>query len=305
MAQDTFVRDWSLNGEKPEEDIIHYLNEIQKQYNTVTCFFVSDNTRKYYHPTGVLKKVSETDPQDTWYFRVKNMSEDYEINVDIDTADNQSLNIFINYRVYDFSGNFIGVTGVGLAVNSVQDLIDIYQEKYGRQVYFADLQGQITLSSTNYNLPENIRQISGLSKVVNEILASDGYSGIYTNDGKTVYLNSRLVPEFGWYLLVEQVETRAETRIQYTLFINLAVSLIITVIVLFLANLIIGGYQRRLEKMATTDKLTGIANRQIFHIFLDSLNGTSPTLLNCSCSNLNSLKEVFIVSVLFTKSLIF
>ena len=59
MAKDTFVRDWVLSGEKDEDAIIKYLKEIQVQYGTVTSFFVSDKTRKYYHPTGVLEIVNQ------------------------------------------------------------------------------------------------------------------------------------------------------------------------------------------------------------------------------------------------------
>jgi diguanylate cyclase (GGDEF)-like protein len=44
---------------------------------------------------------------------------------------------------------------------------------------------------------------------------------------------------------------------------------VITVIVLVLANLTIGSYQRRLEDMATTDKLTGATSRQMFGMIFD------------------------------------
>ncbi|MDO9477184.1 MAG: diguanylate cyclase, partial [Pseudohongiella sp.] len=87
MATDTFVRDWALEGEEDSARIISYLNEIQQQYNTITAFYVSDATRQYYHPSGVLKTVSEQDPADAWYFRVRGLQQDYEVNVDTDTAD--------------------------------------------------------------------------------------------------------------------------------------------------------------------------------------------------------------------------
>jgi diguanylate cyclase (GGDEF)-like protein len=53
------------------------------------------------------------------------------------------------------------------------------------------------------------------------------------------------------------------------LIINLSVSLIITLIVLFLVNLTYGGYQRKLELMATTDNLTGAATRQVFDMIFE------------------------------------
>lgn len=73
MATDTFVRDWALSGEDDNTQIIAYLTEIQQEYDTITAFFVSENTRQYYHPSGVLKTVSENDPDDAWYFRVRNL----------------------------------------------------------------------------------------------------------------------------------------------------------------------------------------------------------------------------------------
>ena len=269
MAQDTFVRDWVLGGEMDENAIIRYLKEIQTQYGAVTAFFVSEKTRKYYHPSGVLKRVSETDPQDKWYYRVRNMGTDYEVNVDTDTADKGSMVIFINYRVYDYEGAYIGATGVGLSVNAVLSMISTYQKRYGRKVYFTDREGRIILRRGKSNGTENIRQAPGLSSLAKQILTSPSCSLTYEDNGKTVYLNSRFVPEFGWYLLVEQVGDPAEKRIFKTLMGNLAISIVITGIVLFLAYLTIGSYQRRLEEMATTDKLTGAANRQIFDMLFD------------------------------------
>ena len=269
MAQDTFLRDWTMAGEKDDTAIIRYLKEIQLQYGTVTCFFVSEKTRRYYHISGALKTVSETDPQDAWYFRVQKMREPYEVNVDTDTADKNSMVIFINYRVFDYAGRYIGATGVGLAVNAVRDLIESYQNRYGREIYFIDPEGQVALHSLSYNGPDNIRKVPGLSKHATQILTSPSNALTYSDKGKTIYVNSRIVPQFDWYLLVMQEDDPAESRILNTLMINLTLSFIVTVIVLLLANLTIGGYQRRLEEMATTDKLTGAANRQVFDMLFN------------------------------------
>lgn len=272
MAHDTFVRDWAIGGEEDDAAIIRYLKEIQIRYGAITSFFVSEKTKKYYHPTGVLKRISGTDPQDKWYYRVKAMSDDYEINVDTDTADRQSLTIFINYRVYDYAGHFIGATGVGLSVTAVRALINTYQQRFGRRIYFAGPTGQITLRGKNFAGPENIRRLSGLSQLADQILTRPQHSLTYRDQGKTVYLNSRWVPEFGWYLIVEQVGDPGQRRILNTLMANLVTSVIITLMVLFIANLTIGGYQRRIEKMATTDKLTGAASRQIFDMLFNQAN---------------------------------
>ena len=271
MAQDTFVRDWALDGEKDPQRIVRYLKEIKERYGAVTAFYVSENTRIYYHPSGIHRKVSEDNPRDAWYFRVREMADDYEINVDPDEVNRDAITIFINYRVYDYSGVYIGVTGVGLSVNAVGKLLEVYQNRYGRRVYFTDRQGNVTLRGSRYDGPENIREIEGLAPYATQILSSPGGSYSYTRDGNTVYLNTRLVPEFHWILLVEEEEDLSESRLLHTLLGNLLVCLAITGVVLVLANLTIGGYQRRLEEMATVDKLTGVANRQVFDTMFDQV----------------------------------
>lgn len=269
MARDTFVRDWTLSGEEDEAKIVKYLQEIQKRYGTVTSFFVSERTRKYYHSTGVLKTVAQEDPQDAWYFRVRNMNKDFEINVDRDTANLTSLSIFVNYRVYDYAGHYIGATGVGLAVNAVKNRIEAYQKRYGRRIFFTDRQGIVTMHGPDYNGARDIHETPGLSAYATQILASPSGSFSYQREGREVFVNSRLVPEFQWYLLVEQEGAPGQTRLVRTLLGNLLVCLVITAIVLVFANLTIGGYQRNLETMATTDKLTGAANRQVFGMMFD------------------------------------
>jgi len=76
-------------------------------------------------------------------------------------------------------------------------------------------------------------------------------------------------PEFGWYLFVEQFGDKAIENVRKTLVINLVFSFAITGLILLATNFTIASYQRRLTKMATTDKLTGIYNRRAFDIIID------------------------------------
>jgi len=250
MATDTFLRDWVIEGEVDERQIIKYLKEIQTKHHTFTSFFVSEKTRKYYHADGVLKKVSPDEARDQWYFRVREMKEDYEINVDPDLANKDAMTIFINYRVFDYDNNYIGATGVGLTVGAVKELIEIYQEKYNRTIYFADRRGAIKLAGASFD-----RNINNISQLEYAALLGDKFdtpserSFRYESNGQVIHANIRYVDEFEWYLVIEQSEQETIRQIYTTLLINLVICVVITMIVLVLINVSVTAYQKRIETL--------------------------------------------------------
>ncbi len=263
MAQDTFVHDWIISGEENPESITRYLNNIQQRYQAITAFFISDGSLNYYHSTGILKQIDPSNPQDDWYFRVKKLTTPFEINLDTDTANKSRTTFFVNHKVLDGDNNYLGAIGVGLASEAIQDMIEVYQVRYNRRVYFVDRQGSITLRGQALKDQSNIRQIDGLKDIATQILTSPGGSYEYQLQDKQVFLKTRYVPELDWYLLVEQ-EEHPEQAVQSVLWLNLALSLGITLVVMVLAHFTLGSYQRRLEQMANTDKLTGAITRSAF-----------------------------------------
>ena len=82
MSNDTFLRDWILGGERNMGEIVRYLNEIQRKYNVFTTFLVSDKTKNYYHPRGLIDTINKDNSSDGWYFRFRGHQEPYEINLD-------------------------------------------------------------------------------------------------------------------------------------------------------------------------------------------------------------------------------
>ncbi len=272
MADDTFLRDWVINRETDVRKITNYLDQIKKRFNAVTSFFVSEQSRSYYYSEGILKKVSESEWRDAWYFRVRKMDKPYEINVDFDPANNNAMTIFINHRVYDYNSRFIGATGVGLTVDSVKKMIDDYQQKYRQRIFFLNQEGRVILSAGQEKWPEtDIWQIEGLSGVADRILNETLGSFIYSSGSDTRFLNVRSIPEFGWHLCVEKTEKEAVSGIWKVLFLNILIFIAVTIIFLLASGMIINRFQTQLETLATTDKLTGLHNRQAFEVLIGQL----------------------------------
>ncbi|MEK1906713.1 MAG: sensor domain-containing diguanylate cyclase [Pseudomonas sp.] len=271
MSRDTFLRDWVLAGEQDDEPITRYLREVQEHYGAYTSFFISEKTHTYYQAKGVLKQVSEKEPRDIWYFRVRDMQPLYEINVDLDMANRDAMTIFINYKVFDYQGNFIGVTGVGLTVDAVVKLIDDYQQRYERSVYFVDQGGKVVLTGASggplgARAGQSLNDVPGLQGLLHKLPKPQSGSYEYQEHGRGHFLNVRYIPELEWYLFVDKHEESALADIRHILYFNLLVCLLVSVIVLAVVYLATQRYQQHIAALATTDVLTGLSNRRGFNL---------------------------------------
>jgi diguanylate cyclase (GGDEF)-like protein len=271
MAQNTFLRDWVLSGEKDVPQVTRYLKEIKDSFGTTTSFLISERSRLYYHPEAARRPVREQDERDSWYFRASKMKEPFEISVDVNSAPPHTLTIFINYQLRGYTGEYLGITGVGLTFSKIRERIADYEKKFKRRIFFTDAKGQIVVASdalqeANITLATH----TGASDIAGRILASRTEPiqlSYYAKQGKLgaglVQVNARYVPELKWHLIVEQNESEAISPVRRVLFINLAISALATVLVFLLTLFTVRRYQRRLEYLVTTDSLTGLTSRQI------------------------------------------
>lgn len=265
MASNTFVHDWVASGEQNVDSMSRYLEKIRQDYGAFTVFFISESSRNYYHPTGILQRVDQADPSDAWYFRVRDITQDFEINVDADAANEDKLAVFVNYRVLDGSGQFLGAIGVGLAIDTVKLLLENYNAAFNRVVYFVSRDGRTQLGAMPHGGVSDIHQVPGLQNIAADILsATEQRAFSYQGGEGEVFLNSRYIDELDWYLMVEQRERQMLQPITRTLIFNLLLSLVIAAAVLALAHRVLFSYQRDLEKSAHLDNLTGAYNRHAF-----------------------------------------
>jgi hypothetical protein len=250
MAHDTFLRDWVVKGERDTSEISRYLQEIKTRHNALSSFFVSERSASYYTGSGILKKVSPTEPLDTWYYRVRDLKDDYEINIGTDMANKDVMTIFINYRVFDFAGNYIGATDIGLTMDSMVRRIKDFQQRYQRTIYFVDGTGRvIPFGGDVVNRAMDLHARPGLGAIIDRIMLEKNGGYQYEADGGNCLLNVHYSPELKWYLFVEKDESEALVDVRKTLYINLAICLVITLVVV-LMNVSLSRYQRGIEELA-------------------------------------------------------
>jgi diguanylate cyclase (GGDEF)-like protein len=271
MANNVYTRDWVLNGEQDNKLITRYLQGVQEQYGALTSFFVSDKSLTYYQAKGVLKQVSPTAYRDIWYYDLKRSDAPYAINIDVDLANYDRLTIFINYKVFDYQQNFIGATGIGLQMDAISKLIETYQQRYERRVFFSDANGRLVLTGneggpTGARIGHLLSDITGLEQLTSITPSMQEDTITYEENGRAHLLNVRFIPELNWYLFVDKEDDRDLASIRKSLYLNLLICSVVSIIILSLVHVALGRYQRRLKALATTDQLTGLLNRRGFDL---------------------------------------
>ncbi|EPR34279.1 diguanylate cyclase [Alkalidesulfovibrio alkalitolerans DSM 16529] len=265
MSADAFLKEWATNGERDVSRITDYLRGIQERYGYLSTFFVSAQTLRYYHFKGLHKVLSPASNHDMWYFGFVRSGREYRLDVDTDEASEGTLTIFLNFRVEDASGRLLGVTGVGLRLEHIADLIRSFQERYERTVYLVDWDGRVQVHS-DLSLIErsSIRTMPGVEHLAESILATRGepQSFEFTRDGRDILLTVRHIEDLDWYVIVEQDETAALSHARMNFLRTVGSGLIASLAVILLTLATINRYQRSLERLAVTDELTGAANRR-------------------------------------------
>ncbi|MGE4266184.1 MAG: diguanylate cyclase [Deferribacterales bacterium] len=267
MANDTFVKDWAIGGEKNVTQIKKYLTHIKHKYDFFASFFVSAQTGNYYYYDGILKKISKDTPRDKWYYDFTAKYEPYELTVDTNQAERNTMTIFINHRVHDYDHKLLGVTGVGLELERIKNLLSEYQVRYDRDIFLVDMDGNIQVSARNTVINQlNIKKAPGIGEIAPQILQVSYISGNFEYDSANghMLLTSRYIPELNWFLLVVQNQNSALKNIWQNFIKNTMIGFILTLLILGVIISVINYYHSKLETEPGGDVLMGCFNRQEF-----------------------------------------
>lgn len=273
MANDTFLKDWAAEGEKELDRIERYLSEIKNRYNFHSTFFVSENTGNYYYYKGILKKISQDDSHDVWFYDFIKSGLDYALDVDTDEASKGALTIFINHRLEDDQGRLLGVAGIGIRIDNIGSILKSYQDRFDCLVYMVDEKGLVQVHANQEFIEKlNIADVEGMGRLAKKILEKKTGTNMFEfdRDNRHILVSARYFKGFKWFLIVEEDESASLGDVRGALVRSLAVGFVVTLFVIIVIVFTVNYYQRRLEILATMDDLTGIYNRRRFMEILEN-----------------------------------
>ena len=275
MANDSFVKDWLFNEkDRTDEEIIRYLNGIRSKYNYNSTFLISKESNKYFHYNGLHKIVSEKDKHDSWYFDFLNSDYIYDMDVDQDEADHNLLTLFINCKIFDDNGEVIGVTGVGLKMYYVQNLLESFEDEYDLEAFLLDENGIVQVHSTDdFILERNVFDEPLYKEFKADLLKKDSELHFFDSSGKddSDYIIVRYIEDLNWFLIVRKDTSILRKSFMKQMGYEFLIYILLTLSVIYIVLRVISKHQMKLHDLAQTDSLTGLLNRRGFDIKLKSL----------------------------------
>lgn len=239
-SNNTFLMEWMENDEADQEQIISFLQNINKKYGLFVTI-VDDKSLNYYSNEGFQQQLNEQ--ADPWYFNFRNSKEDRAFNVNY-FKDTGTLKLWINNKIYGRNGQYLGIASVGLDLSKVTDFI--LSKQYGKEgnIMMVDEKGAIKMHKNQEMIDINnkneagktIFSIKGMEKVAADLLKNPGKSYTYSNAKREKYfIIAKFIPEFKWYLLVEVSESEITQRPWIDFIKNIFVGVVIVVLIILLS----------------------------------------------------------------------
>ena len=265
MAHDTFLIDWLSHEEDDVQQIVRYLETIQNKYQMFTAFLVSEKSKSYYTAKGMLDTVDKTPPNNQWYFDFQKAPELNEINIDYNTHMGTELIMFINHKILDSDYHMIGATGIGLKTSYINDMLKIFRQRYQFSVYFVDEKGKVVIAEQSVNKLQNLSDIPELANQLPDIIGKGCQVFDYNQAGEAYLLNRKYIEELDLYLIVEANVNNFTKLAKETLYLNIFISAVITLLISLIIVLYVKKIHLKLDRLASIDELTELPNRRSFH----------------------------------------
>lgn len=273
MANDEFLKGWL--SQEPEnygndtylKQLYSYLKTYQEKYDYTTVFCISEKTGNYYYQDGLNKTITKGDEHDVWYYNFIDSGHEYDLEVDTNEANDNTITVFVNFRVEDNDGRLLGVIGVGLQVSLIEGTITTYEEDYDLSVYIINVRGSANSFDGDTDIfvsEDELGERTGIKEKIELNESDESKMQWFTSGGERKCLITKYNDTLGWYLVLEKdtnsINSTFQEKIKSSVFfmlISLAACIMVTTTVFVI-------YNQRMVVVENTDELTGLPNGKLF-----------------------------------------
>ena len=265
MAHDEFLIN-ALKAESQESEatdtaqIQAYLLRLKELFAYTSACVISNRTHRYYRDDEMHKIIDPVhDAHDIWFAAYSDGGLQFDIRVYRSARNADDSTVFVNVRIEDSDGTFLGVASTGIFVKDIIAALAEYEEKYNIKINLTDRSGLVLLG-TNY---ADIETASLAYLVLSKGQPSNEFR--YMRYSVAGFAATSFVKDLDWYFVVRSERATPASFAQQSFYLFAALLLAVAIYVLYLARKRFHTVQYRSRGKATqTDALTGLPNRNYF-----------------------------------------
>lgn len=197
LARNEFILDWLRNGTDPSQEhlVIRTLNNVKDQYGLTNVSIAHRQTAQYWNQNGFLR-VLKNDSADGWFFGFRDSGQSESMSLYQDT---DALKMFINYQ----DTNGIAMSGIGLAVNQMVDLLNNFKVADTGFVFMTDGTGTVKIHKRSNIIDRDLNRLYG-GDVSRELLSKREFTMTEAEvDGEDMFIASSYIESAGWYVVAQ------------------------------------------------------------------------------------------------------
>lgn len=264
ISADTFLHgalmaEEGLSQEETSAVLAHYLGTLQRQADYASVFVVSERTRCYYTPSGIAKILDpQKEPYDVWYQLFMDSGRDYALVSNRDHLNGYRWTLFVNCRILDKDGSVLGVCGVGILLDTLQEQLSEFESAYDVKISLVQSDGLVQVDTDSNNIASTY-----LFEAIAEC-QPDGSAHVSAR-GKNGICIARFLSAAQLYLVVQGIKPMAKSEFSPLCFAMLVLACAVLLALLSAyANSTERKHAASTDSAAKEDRLTNLPNRNYF-----------------------------------------
>ena len=259
LAKAKELKDLMRNPLDNEEQIFATLKRLNQEFS-LNFFIASEINRTQYDSEG--KKISLIEGKVDWYFRYKAQPE----NAMADIGQWQNPQFYIDLKIYDDEGNFLGVFGVGKSLKAFTEVFSAYKKTYGYDFIFVDQNKDITLTSDPELLIKgvtfkNLADLPWFQALEPEQQQASLNNLLLQINGQEALIAELNIQPFDWTLYIITPLQSRQTEISRGFIISIVTLLAVIFGLFLLIYNLLYYFKKDIQKIKQIDILTELSNR--------------------------------------------
>ncbi len=262
IANTIVLSDLNANNDMCD-NIPSCLEDIANEYGYTTAYFVDTDKFNIYKNDGTAGHLDSTLSENGWINEFIINDVDYDLYITRRPTIEKEVMLYVSYAVKD-KEKLLGIAGVAISMDEIRDILKQYSDNLEGSAYLVNTNGTIQISSgpqpknpVSYQFLKNEEKESYNEFEENKIFIS-------SEDGNDVLFAFYYIEEIDVYLVVNQNYEILEFLLMYQRLRIVVVFVIAFLLVAILIIKITSHFHKKNIKLANTDYLTEIYNRNAF-----------------------------------------